>query len=111
MDVLTRLRSAGLSLKVEGNLLRLRPREALTDELAEQARQHKPELIAALTREQQAAEACRQQALQILEDSPGIRYAYANRETPDGVIVTMAIRDVGICDLLIPKHRWDPWLF
>lgn len=117
MELLTRLRSAGLSLSIDGDALRVRPREALTDEIREEIRQHKTELIEALTPGatqsdgHDEAEAGRLCVIEMLNNTPGIRYAYTNRFTPDAVIVTLAVRGVGTCELSIPKDRWDPFLF
>lgn len=66
-------------------------------------RAHKAELLAHL-----AAEARRQAVLKMLDDAPGIRYAFtADDPDTDPVLAALAIRDVGTCELAIPQARYD----
>jgi hypothetical protein len=56
----------------------------------------------------QAAEARRQRVLAMLAERPGIRYAVMiNARDADPVIVALAIRDVGTCELAIPAANYD----
>ena len=59
-----------------------------------------------------AAEARRQRVLEMLAQRPGIRYA-AVTDTgaeADAVILALAIRGAGTCELRIPRDRYDPFL-
>jgi hypothetical protein len=49
-DLLTRLRSVGLTVNADGEALTIRPRELLTDELRAAIRAHKRALLAELPR-------------------------------------------------------------
>jgi hypothetical protein len=49
-DLLTTLRSRGLTLAADGDALAVRPRDLLTDELREAIRAHKRDLLAELPR-------------------------------------------------------------
>lgn len=56
-----------------------------------------------------AREARRQRVLEMLAQRPGARYAVVTdaEAEPDTVIVALAIRDVGTCELNIPKAKYD----
>jgi len=80
-------------------------------------REHKPGIVAAL---QEAAndllpgpamETRRQRVLAMLAERPGNRYAVVvdNPDT-DPVILALAIRDKGTCELRIPREKYDPFL-
>src|ERR1700676_4377076 len=96
VDLLTKLRHAGLAMRADGDALVVRPRELLTDELRTQIREHKPAILAALQdaandapkradaeaaelqqehQDDPAMEARRQRVLEILAENPGFRYA------------------------------------
>jgi hypothetical protein len=59
--------------------------------------------------QREAKEARRQKALSVLENSPGIRYALISNTGAEGddVILTLGIRDLGTCELVIPKAKYD----
>lgn len=54
----------------------------------------------------------RRLALSDLENDPGLKYAFrvVSPET-DPVRLVIAIRNNGTVDLLIPKKKWDPFVF
>ena len=55
-----------------------------------------------------AMEARRQHVLAMLTERPGIRYAVVvNAPDADPVIMALAIRDVGTCELAIPAANYD----
>lgn len=60
-----------------------------------------------------AAESMRQRVLAMLAERPGIRYAVITDTDadPDAVIVALAVRGVGTCELRIPRQKWNPFLF
>lgn len=81
-------------------------------------RSHKPGIMAELraandtaydTLPDPVAEARRQRVLDMLAEQPGIRYAVVtDSETElDAVILALAIRGVGTCELRIPKAKYD----
>jgi hypothetical protein len=56
-----------------------------------------------------AVEIRRQRVLAMLRDRPTLRYAVVTDTTanPDSVIVALAIRGRGTCELLVPRDRYD----
>ena len=48
----------------------------------------------------------------LLEESPDSKRAfYVDEKTdPEYVVVALAIRDVGACELLIPRGKYDPFM-
>jgi hypothetical protein len=52
-------------------------------------------------------EAARRQVLAKLKNHPTVKRAFCNRFEDGALIVTLAIRDVGTCELLIPAERFD----
>lgn len=91
----------------DGDYLELSPAEKITGDLIERLRKHKPAIIAELKREQR-----REKVLQMLEDRPEIQRAFVTDTESDrhNVILTMAIRDTASFELLIPKHKYDPFM-
>jgi hypothetical protein len=56
-----------------------------------------------------AAETRRLRVLAMLAERPSIRYAVLTdtQADPEVVIVTLAIRNVGTCELRIPRQKYD----
>jgi hypothetical protein len=114
-DILARLSALGVRLWREGDSLVAEPRSALTDDLRALIRAHKAELLEALAGDalpDPAAEARRQRVLAMLAERPGARYAVVTHDpgAPEPVILTLAIRGVATCEMLIPRDRYDPFL-
>ena len=106
--VLDRLHQSGIRLTAEGDRLIAEFTSALKDETRTLVREHKPELLNFLEREDR-----RRRVLEILADtSSEVRYAYLtdDKSHPDYVILALAIRDVGTCEMRIRKDRYDPFL-
>ncbi len=59
-----------------------------------------------------AAEARRRRVLAMLAQHPGTRYAVLTDTEADleAVLLTLAIRDKGSCELSIPREKYDPFL-
>ena len=57
-------------------------------------------------------ESRRNKVLAMLEENPTIRRAFLTDTNayPDHVVLTLAIRGVGSCELLIPNRKYDPFL-
>jgi hypothetical protein len=112
-ELLGRLASAGVRLeRLAEDRLAAEPKDALTDELRDLIRQHKPELLAALEPVDRGRELRRQRVLAKMKSEPD-REQVAIFDTDfddDYVLCTIAIRDVGTCELRIPRDRYDPWL-
>ena len=80
----------------------------LTDEQREAIRAYKPELLGLLGRERR-----RQRVLHMMvEDDQPRKYYWATDDQahPELVFLTLAIRDVGTCEMTIPKEKYDPFL-
>ena len=80
----------------------------LTDDQREAIRAYKPELLGILGREHR-----RQQVLQMMaEDDQPRKYYWLTdgKAHPDFVILVFAIRDVGTCEMYVPKEEYDPFL-
>lgn len=102
---------AGVQLSMDGEQLNAEACAPLTDELRALIRDNKPALLAALTPTDRGIELRRQRVLQKLASEPD-RQRVAIFDTDaeqDFVICTVAIRDVGTCELRIPADQYDPW--
>ena len=111
-EVIGRLALAGVRLSVLGpDQLAAEPREALTDELRALIRANKPALLAALIPVGRGREMRRQRALAKLDESLDKNRAaiFDIDADPANGICTVAVRDVGTCELRIPRGRYDPW--
>ncbi len=111
-DLIGRLALAGVRLSILApDKLAAEPRAALTDDLRRLIREHKAELIAALEPIERGRELRRQRVLAKLAAEPERqRVAIFDPDAErDYVLCTLAIRDVGTCELRIPRERFDPW--
>ena len=112
-DLIGRLALAGVRLSLAGpDKLAVKPKSALTDELISLIREHKADLIAALAPVDRGQELRRQRALAKLMAEPDKqRVAIFDAESDRHfVLCTVAIRDIGTCELRIPRESYDPWL-
>ena len=109
-DLIFELRNAGYSIKADGRYLDISPADDLPDELVQQLKQSKAEILVALKLEQQQ-ETRRQKALAMLDTDPAIKRAiHADTDSdPDNVILAIAIRHVATCEMLVPKAKYDAW--
>ena len=107
LEIIKDLQANGVTIKTDGKFLELEPPEKITNELIERLRKHKPAIIEELRREQR-----REKVLKILEERPEIQRAFVTDTGSDkhNVILTLAIRNAGTCELLIPKHKYDPFV-
>ncbi|MBX9895724.1 MAG: hypothetical protein K2Y09_11195 [Nitrosomonas sp.] len=106
-EIIEYLRDRDLTITLtDGDSLELSPAEKITHELIERLRKHKPAIIQELKREQ-----CREKVLRMLEENPKIQRAFVTdiESDPDNVIMVLAIRNAGTCELLIPKCKYDPF--
>lgn len=110
-EILERLTKAGIRLSAKGGNIIAKPKAAVTPEVVELIRAHKPELLQCLTADP-AASARRQKVLAMLEERPGSKYAVVTDtdNDPEAVILALAIRDMGTVELRIPREKYDPFL-
>lgn len=103
-EILQTFEQAGFTLEPVGAMLRVNPVERLTPEQRETLKQYKPAILRELRR---------RQALRLLAENPEKNRAYIvdPDSDPDRILVLLALRGVGSCDLEIPRDRWDPFLF
>jgi len=107
-EILDRLHQRGICLRARSGQLIAESASALTDDARTLSRDHKPELLKLLEREDR-----RQRVLEMLADAPPeASYAYLtdDKSHPEYVILALAIRGVGTCELSIPRDRYDPFL-
>ena len=112
-DLIGRLALAGVRLaRIGEDQIAAEPREALTEELRELIRQHKAELLSALEPADRGRELRRQRVLAKLKAEPDKQRVaiFDPNFDRDFVLCTLAIRDVGTCELRIPRNLYDPWL-
>src|SRR3989338_7288990 len=109
-DLIFELRSNGYSIKADGRYLDISPADDLPDELVQQLKQHKPEILTALQLEQQQ-EARREKVLAMLDTDPKLKRAiHADTDSDrNNVILAIAIRHVATCEMLVPKAKYDAW--
>lgn len=109
-DLIFELRKAGYSIKADGRYLDISPAHDLPADIVERIKQSKAEILQVLRIEQQQ-EARRQKALAMLDNAPEmLRAVHANTDDDlDNVILTIAIRHVGTCEMLVSKARFDGW--
>ena len=107
-EIIEYLRNRDLTVNItDDDSLELYPAEKITNELIERLRKHKPAIIEELKREQR-----REKVLNMLEERPETQRAFVTDTESDrhNVILTLAIRNAGTCELLIPKHKYNPFV-
>ena len=97
---------------LDGGDLALTAPQALPIGLVQELRLRKAELVAFLNAEavnNDPAERRRCEVLAMLEANPRITHAIVTDDEAeaDCVIVTVAIRGIGTCDLRIPREKYD----
>jgi len=113
LDLLRALEGVGLHLSTHGGALKVQPSSALTDETRELIRSHKTELIELLMRTQEPPEAPMSpqslKAMKMLELDPTLHRAVVTDSVtdPDVAVVAVAVRGVGVGEILVPKDRFD----
>ena len=106
-EIIEYLKQRDLTVRLaDDDSLELSPAEKITNELIERLRKHKPAIIEELKREQR-----REKVVGMLANNPTIQRAFVTdtESDPDNVILTMAIRDAGTCEILIPQGKYDPF--
>ena len=105
-ELIFELRRKGYSIRADGGYLDISPSDNLPPELVQQLKQRKTEILIELQRE-----ARRGKAIAMLEASPDtLRAIYTDiNSDPHNVILTLAVRNLATCEMLIPKANSDPW--
>lgn len=108
-DVLARLAAEGIRLSpLPDGRLWVEPAELLTDELRGLIRAHRADLIAAIDAGAVSARSAPDSwALDVLDAHPDAPYGAHVDTTTDPVRVVVAIRGIALCEVLIPRERWD----
>jgi hypothetical protein len=103
------LRESGLTIKMDGDALRVSPKDALTDETRALIRAHKAELLDALSTPDPATERRRVKALAMLDADPKLRIALVVSDPDsDPVLVTIGIHQVAVGEIEIPHAYYNP---
>jgi len=110
--LLAQLRSAGLRLTSRGDQLLVEPKTALTGELRTMIRDNKALILRELAENSPpsftpAQEAARQGVLARLAAHPDVTRAFETRFEGDTLIVALAVRGIGTCELAIPTERFS----
>jgi hypothetical protein len=105
-DLMRELASIGCTIEANGDYLDISPAEGITHELRTQLRQNKAEILAELKRDGK-----RQKVIAMLHENEHANRAICAEPESDGssVIMTLALRNLGTCELAIPSARYDPW--
>lgn len=115
-EIICEVVRAGGQLEIDHGDLIITALAPLPSSLVATVRQHKAELLVALSNPpgddqlpDPVAEARRQRVLAMLAERPGVRYAVLTDSHADqeAVLLTLAIRDVGTCELAIPRAKYD----
>ena len=102
--LLAEARRFGACLAANDGRLVVKARAPLPDALVADLRAHKGELLALLTT---ANEVDRNRVLAQLRSNPNVQRAFVNRFEQGAMIVTLAVRGVGTCELAIPAERFN----
>jgi hypothetical protein len=113
MALLTELRSAGLRLSSRGDQLLVEPKSALTEDLRALIRGNKAVILRELAENQAPGltplqEEARQDVIARLAVHPNVQRAFATRFEGETLIVALAVRGIGTCELAIPIERFNP---
>ena len=123
-DILTAVRADGFELMAEGDRIRIEPGDRLTDEALSLIRAHKAELLRLLAAneptpagpnfegpdpERGPASERVAAVVSMLEADPALNYAVTTHAhiDPEDVILSLAIRGKGACELRVPRSRYD----
>lgn len=126
-SVLGRITDSGFRLRLDGERLIVSPASQVTDELRALVRAHRAELVAELLAEpsiawtgvhydaehnRRARDARLTAVMDRLAAEPALMYAWETHVdvAPDHVIVTVAMREAGACELSISRERYDAFV-
>ena len=108
---MSELESQGVSFQLDDDHLIVKAPKGVIDlATSKRLRREKRQLMAVLS---SAVEKRRKQVLQMMDGDTQHKKYYWLTDTdadPRFVILAMAIRDVGTCELKIPRAKYDPFL-
>ncbi|MBI3987032.1 MAG: hypothetical protein HY343_08940 [Lentisphaerae bacterium] len=124
-EILDQLYRHGVQFRAEGNRLIAKSKSPLTDDTRELIRQNKPAILYELSRtsahdatarggdaQDRQMPASHRRVWAMLMTNPAKQYVFDVLDPDsDPVRVTVAVRGIGTCDLLIARSRWDPGKF
>ena len=107
-ELLERLTAAGVKLAARGGNIIASPKAAVTPEIVDLIRAHKSELLQTMATDAEV-DARRTQLLAMLATRPETRYALLTdaQNDPESVLLALAIRGIGMCEMEIPRIRFD----
>lgn len=105
-ELIFKLRNNGYSIVADGSYLDISPADNLSDKFVQQLKQRKTEILSELQRE-----ARQNKVLTMLKENPDKQRAvYADAESDqNNVILTIAVRYLSTCEMLIAKAKYDPF--
>ena len=105
-ELIFKLRNNGYSIVADGSYLDISPSDNLPSELVLQLKQRKAEILTELQRETRE-----KKVLAMLEENPDKQRAvYTDTESDqNNVILTIAVRYLSTCEMLIPRAKYDPF--
>jgi hypothetical protein len=112
-DILLTLEGMGLHISVRDGKLLAQPRSSLTHETRGLIRAHKAELVECLRRTHEPPAApmssLSMEALKRFELDPTLLRAVVTDtdSNPDAAIVVVAVRGVGVGEILVPRDKYD----
>lgn len=105
-ELIFKLRNNGYLIVADGSYLDISPADNLSDEFVQQLKQRKTEILSELQRETR-----QKKVFAMLKENPDKQRAvYADTESDqDNVILTIAVRYLSTCEMLIAKAKYDPF--
>ena len=105
-ELIFKLRNNGYLIVADGSYLDISPADNLSDEFVQQLKQRKTEILSELQRETR-----QKKVFAMLKEYPDKQRAvYADTESDqDNVILTIAVRYLSTCEMLIAKAKYDPF--
>lgn len=105
-DLIFCLRKDGFTVKADGQFLDIAPAEKVTADLLSELKRHKQDILQELHAENRQAK-----VLALLDENPSIKRAVLTDtdSDPDNVILTIAVRHIATCEMLLPKADYEPW--
>ncbi len=107
VEIIAYLRENNFQVKADGQHLELSPAEKVTTALIERLKKNKPAILRELKAEER-----KQKVSEMLAENPTRQRVYITDTTsdPDNVILTIGIRGVATCEMLIPITKYDPFI-
>jgi len=105
-ELIFKLRNNGYLIVADGSYLDISPADNLSDEFVQKLKQRKTEILSELQRETR-----QKKVFAMLKENPDKQRAvYADTESDqDNVILTIAVRYLSTCEMLIAKAKYDPF--